>query len=221
MKQKQSGLWRFAGLLALSFLLFNLGPVLEETARWTRPASGFRNGLFHVLLFGIIWFLFLFPWSLLIYGLYRWRNWRRFRSFWVLFPALLALFGSVAGLVFDPPTPEKRFYSDTGIEWSPESHMKGHFLSGGGFIDMSDHYYFETSPAVVERLVQELKLEEEADYGVEDWVRVQIELLPGCPDYREWLNATYYTVFVEDSGWFYYLLTDETRTKVYLHAGCI
>ncbi|MEM8954575.1 MAG: hypothetical protein AAGD22_10530, partial [Verrucomicrobiota bacterium] len=62
----------FGLLLLISFVLFNIGFIIDQTIRWSDPIYGFLNGVFHVFIFGFVWIVYVLPWSLLILGLYRW-----------------------------------------------------------------------------------------------------------------------------------------------------
>ena len=89
----------FGSLLFMSFGIFSLSFLLDQTLRWSDPIKGLQSGLVHIGFLGVFWLLSLAIWSLVIFGLYRWRNWQRFRSQWVLLPAFLVLISFLLSLV--------------------------------------------------------------------------------------------------------------------------
>ena len=211
----------FGLLLLISFALFNLGYVVDQTFRWSTHAQGFINGVFHILFFGIAWCLYLLPWSLIVFGLYRWRGWKRFRSQWVLAPAVLVLLATIGGLLFQPPTPSKRFKNFAKTDLPANVRNLHYHFSGGGIADYGDTYYFETTPEEVDRIINEMNLEEDEFYGREGLTHTTVSPLDACPDYSAWEGAKQYKGWDDNEHWFYYLITDATRTKVYMMIGCI
>ena len=210
----------FGLLLLISFVLFNLGYVIDQSIRWSDHAKGFQNGLNHILLTGIVWCMVFLPWSLLIVALYRWRQWQRFRTPWVLAPAVLMFLVAIGGLVFQPQTPSERFQRFAVTEFPTNAHnIRCHF-SGGGIADYTDTYYFETTPEEVDRIIRELDLEEDILYGREGLTHTAVSPLPNCPDFKTWVGAKQYRANDDDSDWFYYLITDASRTKVYMMIFC-
>lgn len=219
--QSHSKQMHFSSLLLISFVVFNLGYIFDQTIRWSDHFRGFVNGVFHVLPFGLGWCIYLVPWSLLIYGLYRWGKWRRYRSRWVLAPAVLVLIVSIAALIVYPPTAKNRFKKFAKTEL-PADIQNLHFnFSGGGLADYSDTYYFETSLEETERIVEVMGLDEDKHSRRSGLSHSSISILPGCPDYSSWENARYYKRWSENGRWFYYLVTDSSKTKVYMVVGCI
>lgn len=209
----------FGVLLLLSFALFNLSPILDQTFRWSNPILGFRNGLVHVMILGIGWCLWLLPWSLLVFGLYRWRKKTRFRTFWILAPAAFALIATVVGLFVSPATPTVRFKKHAKAEL-PKNIQNLHWnFTGGGITDYTDTYYFQTTPEEVDRLIAELNLSRDTAYGFEGNYFTSVTKLPDCPDFSAWKNAQQFKCL--NDSWFYYLITDSTRTQVYIEISCI
>jgi hypothetical protein len=211
----------FGLVLLISFALFNLGYVVDQTVRWSDHAQGFFNGVVHILVLGIAWCICLVPWSLVVFVLYRWRGWIRFRTQWVLAPAGLALLATLGGLLFQPPTPSSRFKSFANTELPPNARNLHYHFSGGGFADYGDTYYFETTPEEVGRIIGDLRLDVDESYGHGGLTHASFAQLPGCPDYSTWEGATQYRGWDDRKHWFYYLITDATRTKVYMMIGCI
>lgn len=218
-KQSKFKRLHFGLLLILSFAVFNLGFVVDSVFRWSNPLDGLANGIFHVMVYGIVWGIYLLPWSLFIYGLYRWRKWRRFRTAWVLAPSVLIFVLSIVSLVMNPPDPERRFLSFAKTKL-PEKCQNLHYnFSGGGLADYGDTYYFETTPEDVDKLVATMQLSKDEVFGVMEFSNSPISPLPDWPDYKTWGNPVQYKRY--DDGWFYYLITDESKTRVYVLVGCI
>lgn len=211
----------FGLLLLISFVLFNLGYIVDQTIRWSNHAQGFLNGVIHSLFFGIAWCFYLLPWSLVVFALYRWRGWKRFRTQWVLAPAVLVLLATIGGLIFEPPTPSRRFKSFARTELPLNARNLHYHFTGGGVADYGDTYYFETSPEEVARIIGEMNLDEDELYGREGLTYTTVSRLPDCPDFSAWKGAKQYKGSDKREHWFYYLITDATRTKVYLMIGCI
>lgn len=211
----------FGLLLLISFALFNLGYIVDQTIRWSDHGQGLINGLVHVLFFGMAWCLYMLPWSLMVLGLYRWRKWERFRTQWILAPSVLLVLGMLGGLLVDPPTPSRRFRDFAKIEMPSNVRNLRYQLKGGGIADYSDTYYFETTPEEVERIIAGMSLDEDKFYGREGLTLTSIKKLPDCPDFSMWKGARKYKGSDETMNWFYELITDDSRTKVYMRIGCI
>jgi hypothetical protein len=209
----------YALLMVASFVVFNLGQVIHEAARWTDHGAGFMNGVVHLVLYCIIWGLLLIPWRLAVEGICMWRKWWRFRSAVVLAPAILFLLTAIASMLFFPPNPEKRFarFSKTSLPADCKN-LKCHF-EGGGIRDYDDAYVFETTPDEVQRLVREMKLKHDKAFGYDGFFLERPR--DGFPDFRKWRGVTCYRSFNRNSSWFYKLITDHTHTRVYVIIGCI
>ena len=152
----------FGRLLLISFAVFNLGYIVDQTISWSDHLQGLANGIFHVMFSGIAWCIFVLPWSLIIFAFYRWRRWERFRTHWVLAPALLAVMVSIGFLIAHPPTASNRLRTFAKADLPDRIRNLHYHFSGGGITDYSDTYYFETTPAEVDRLVLEMRLTKEA-----------------------------------------------------------
>jgi len=211
----------FGLLLLISFVLFNFGYIVDQTVRWSDHAHGFLNGVFHIFFFGIAWCFYLLPWSAVMFALYRWRKWQRFRTQWVLAPAALVLIATIGGLLFQPPTPSKRFKNFAKTELPANVQNLHYHFTGGGIADYGDTYYFETTPEEVERIISEMRLDEDEFYGQEGLTHTTVSPLADCPDFSTWDGAKQYRGWDDRQHWFYYLITDATRTKVYMMIGCI
>ena len=203
--------------LLLSFCLFSFGLVVDQTIRWTDRFHGFRNGLFQTIYFGIGWCIYVLPWSAAIYALYRWRKWNCFRTLWIFSPSIFMLVVIIAGLVFEPPTPQNRFRSFTKVEL-PEMASEIRFsFSGGGLADYADQYYFKCSLEEVKRLVREMRLEVDQSFTSPESYTL-IDGFPDRSDPRTWIGGTLYRG--SDDSWSYYLLANKEHTEVYIYIFC-
>tara|TARA_R110002049_G_scaffold65450_1_gene171902 strand:- start:9 stop:686 length:678 start_codon:yes stop_codon:yes gene_type:complete len=218
-KPKQT---HFALLLVFSFIAFPVGYSIDQTFRWTNHWEGFLSGLIQGVMLAVPWCLiYVLPWSLIIFGIYRWRRFERFRTQWILAPSLLMVFVIVGLLIFDPPTPANRFESFARTALPADVRDLHYRFTGGGFADYGDTYYFGTSPSEVERLVRDMGLEQNEAYSSGSMSHSGFPPLPGCPDYNTWEGATQFEGWDDRQHWFYYLITDSTRTQVYVIVGCI
>ena len=194
------------------------------TVEWTDHAKGFVAGLFHLPISAISWLLYCLPLNCLVLLLYRWKKWQRFRSFWILMPSISVLTISAASLLHSPPTAEGRFLQTTGISL-PEQREATHWhFSGGGLADYFDVYYFRTRPGEVQRLIQELKLEQvdnpRGTFNSNSFKAIQKKW--GTPNPFDWENfSLYYSTSGERQEWHHCLMTTEDQTGVYVIVGCI
>jgi len=179
----------FGLLLLISFVIFHLGLIVDQTIRWSDHLQGLMNGVFHIMFYGIVWCFSLLPWSLLIFILYRRLNWKRFRTHWVLAPAVLALIVVIGSLIINPPTPTNRFKHFAKTELPTKIKNLHYHFSGGGIADYCDTYYFETTPNQVDQLIVAMNLEEDPYYGQEELSYTPVSPLPDCPDFSTWIGA--------------------------------
>ncbi len=226
----------FGLVLLISFAVFNLGQIVDQTFRWTNHAHGFMNGVFHVMIYGIAWCIYLIPWSLVILGLYRWRKWKRFRTAWLLGPALLACALPLAGLVVDPPT-AKGTFEKMIVRPMPESvsNLKA-FRSGGGIADYTYLLYFEIDPKDFDKVLKSRPFEL-SDGRLNDVsmfrtsvgtnsVRAAFDYFLGddastWPSPHDWGEVEVYEYNTENHHWWYHVVTDKEHRRVYFDAGCI
>lgn len=137
----------------------------------------------------------------------------------MLAPAVLALIVLIGSLITHPPTPSNRFRNFAKTELPTDIQNLHFHFTGGGIADYGDTYYFETSPREVDRLISDMRLREDEYFGREGLSHTPVSALPGCPDFSLWQDAKQFRR--DDNGWFYYLITDATKTKVYMLIGCI
>ncbi len=72
----------------------------------------------------------------------------------------------------------------------------------------------------VDKLIADMQMEHAGRITAEEmpYLRPSKEL-HGCPDYRQWVGGYHHSL--ERRGWFFDLLTDPTKTKVYVWISCI
>ncbi len=206
-----------AKALFFSFCLFSLGLVIDQTARWTDRFHGFLNGLFETIYFGFGWCIYLMPWSIVVYALYRWRKWKRFRTHWIFAPSVFLFVVMIAGLIYEPPTPQNRFRSFTKVELPEMASDIRYSFSGGGLADYGDQYYFKCSPEEVKRLVHEMHLEVDQGYTSPESYTL-IRGFSDRSDPKTWVGGTQYRG--GSDSWSYYLLTNRDQTEVYVYVFC-
>ena len=217
--QKQTKQLHISLALLMSFLVFNLGFVVDQSLRWSNHLQGFMNGIFHIMVYGIVWFVYLIPWSLIIFGLYRWKKWSRFRTAWLLTPSVLISTAIIIGLLISPPSPHKRFLRFTKTQLPSNAKELLYEFSGGGLADYSDTYYFRTTPEEIDRLITEMNLMEDGRFKDDHYIPIHSPA--DWPDFKGWNNSKLYQAS-SDKGWFYYyLLVNEDRNEVYVLVGSI
>lgn len=205
-------------LLASSFLLFTGSFVLDQAFRWSNPMEGIVNGVFHIFFTGMAWLVYGLAPGLLLYGLYRWRGWQRFRTVAIVFPGIVAFVATVVGLFVSPTTPASRLNQFTGAVLPASIHDLHTHFTGGGIADYGDTYYFRCSPADTETLIQALGLTPTDSYDEHFFSEPPF---PSWPDPSSWAGSTLYRGDRNDGAWFLYLRTDAAREQVYLLVGCI
>lgn len=84
-----------------------------------------------------------------------------------------------------------------------------------------DTYYFEAPPEEIDRLIAKMGLQKDMSYGKEGDVmsHTLVSPLPGCPDFATWEDAQQFRG--SEDGVFTYLITDPSRTQVYVSINCI
>ena len=180
------------------------------------------NGIFHIMINGIAWCMFIVPWSFLILAVYRWKKLKRFRSHWILAPVVLTLMISIGSLILQPPTPSTRFKQFTKSKLPEVTKNLRYFFSGGGIADYHDEYYFETSPSEVDRLISEMQLSEGGGYSNAGAIKgSSLAKEDGPLKVKDWKGSKVFARNNRDTGWHYELRVNASRTKVYIVIGCI
>jgi len=194
------------------------------------------NGILHIIVYGIAWTVYIVPWSLIILGLYRWRKWKRFRTAWLLGPAVLACALPIVGLAIAPPT-AKGTFERIIVRPMPESisNLKA-FRSGGGIADYTYVLYFEIAPQDFDKILKSRPFELShrqlkavpmfrTSLGTNS-VRSTFEYLLGddaatWPSPHDWGEVEVYEYNTEDYYWGYRIVTDKEHRRVYFDAACM
>ncbi|MDF3130084.1 hypothetical protein P0Y35_12825 [Kiritimatiellaeota bacterium B1221] len=224
----------FGWMLLISFVLFNSAPIVDQTLRWSNHFNGFVNGVFHIFFYGWAWVLYFLPWSLVIYGVYRWRKWKRYRAVWTLVPTVLIWGVVFVGFVTDPPT-AKGIFERKILNPMPASvkNLRA-FRAGGGVADYTYLISFDVDPEEFEAVLKSRPFERSSrklrdltlfrkSYG-EDPQPAIYEFLVGekedWPSPYEWGEVEVYEFETENHHWWYTLITDKAHRRVFFEAGC-
>ena len=211
----------FALLLFLSYLSFLCALIMEQTFDWTNHYDGFMNGLLQGSFFGILWCLmFVLPWGLILIKLNRWRGDQQSPTWSIMAPSILVVIYAIVSLLINPLDPAKRFKNFSNTELPSNAQDLNYRFTGGGIVDYSDTYYFKTTPEEVDRLIADLKLNEDPAFAVNRMTDYYFSPLPDSPDFSSWVGGKVFHGMDEIKNWYYYLLIDSTRTQVYLMIGC-
>lgn len=208
----------FGITLIISICLFNFAFIIDQFFRWSDHIRGLQNGLFHTIFYSMGWCIYFLPWSFLIYGIYKWRKLQKYRTHWIVAPSILPLIFVLWSFITNPPTPHKRFKSLTKVDLPRDLKNLNHHFSGGGIADYLDTYYFETSPEKIDKLISQLQVTLDEHYETELSHSI-VPVLNGSPNYKEWSDAKQYKN--NEGTWFYYLITNNNKTQVYIVVGCI
>jgi len=182
----------FGIVLLISFILFNLGFLVDFAAGWSNFFLGLTSGLFYLIFFSFAWGLVILPWSVVILALHDRFKWQRFRTQWALAPAVLMLIYTIGGLIVEPQTPSQRFNKFAHTELPHNVQDLHYSFSGGGITDYTDIYYFETTPEEVDRLISEMQLEVDMSSKRNGVIDGAIPTLDGAPDYSTWQGTQQY-----------------------------
>lgn len=211
---------RLVYALLLSLPLFGVGYVIEQAIRWSNHLEGLISGLVHLVYLCLAAPIYLIPWALIVHFSFRKRAKQKRRTLWMLGPSILMCLLSISSLVTNPPNAEQRFRKFAKTELPASlSDLKTHF-SGGGMADYGDTYYFKTSSTEIDRLIREMKLEEDESYSQQESPYSIIKVLADSPDYREWVGAKKFVAWDDRKHWFYHLITDASKTQAYIFVGC-
>ena len=212
---------RLVYALLLSFPLFGVGYVIEQTIRWTNHLDGLMSGLIHLIFLSIASPIYLIPWALIVHFSFRKRTNQKRRTLWMFGPSILMCLLSISSLVTNRPTPKYRFKQLAKADLPANLESLNYRFSGGGLSDYSDTYYFKTSSAEIDRLIREMGLEEDEFYGDSSTSHTIISPLPGSPDFKKWLDHKQFRGGRDLGSWHYYLITDKLKTQVYINVGSI
>lgn len=210
----------FAAALLLSFVIFNAGYVISQTFRWSDHIAGLINGLIHSMFFVFGWAMIFIPWSIAVLVSYRKRQDKRRRTLWILAPAWVVFIIFIVGLVFDYPTPKKRFERMAEVDFPSQVEGLQTEFTGGGVADYGDTYYFKTTSAEIERIIREKGMSLDQSFAMDGISSTLIKPLTGCPDFKDWEDAKQYQWMDGNLHWFMYLITDASKTQAYVFVGC-
>ena len=212
-KSHAAGWWAvLAGMLAMWPAL-----IVTQVGSWTDWKTGLFVG---VVVGGMTALLSGFPisaWVGVIAILYQWRKWRRFRFLWMMVPAMLmsvAVVWSLVALAIDPPNARSTFLRKMDAEMPADARNVRWYVSGGLTADHHDVFYFETTPAEVDRLVAGMKLEEERNWEAAKYSDRPPEGVNWLPDMKTWDGGLHYGLHEEHSTAYYYLRADAARKRV-------
>jgi hypothetical protein len=203
----------------LSFLVFQAGGILDFVVRWSDPMRGLMCGLVHAVFSSIFWLFSILPLTVSLRALCLKKRMGRYFLAVVLAPSASLLVAVLVGFLADPPTVKHRFQKFAKAVLPENVQGLHHSFTGGGLADHGDEYYFQTTPDQVDRLVKEMGLvENELDPTLPALPQVT---LAGVPDLHQWRNARRYERNNQPVGWFTVMITDATKTKVYISICCI
>ena len=138
--------------------------------------------------------------------------------FWLLTLSFVVFLAGLSLLAVYPPTPAAKFERTTGTPFPKNATDVQHefFGTGGLFtVDQDDTYYFETTPAEVDRLAKSLQLKRGRYVP---GMNTLFNAIPGAPDFNDWPNAIDYRARSMSGVW-YWMITDQSKTHVYLNMG--
>lgn len=207
----------FGWVLAISFVVFVVGPEVREFQRWTNHREWLSNLHWSLPASVLIWCVLFLPWALIIKFLYRWMGWNRFRAFWIIFPVLL-FSGSIASrAISSPPTVAERFaaISDGAHLPSDATDLRCYFR-GGTYTPHQDTYCFRSSPVRVDQLIADLILSPKGEaVNSKGVLGGEMMLFPHVGDPKFWEGVRYYAR--NDSWRSFHMFTNAEKTKVYLY----
>jgi hypothetical protein len=206
---------KFIGLLVMSYLLFCIPIVIEQTFWWTDHWLGFVNGLIFSLFFGpIAWGIVSMPITMLLLGVCRWRKWVRWRALILLSPAITYFIFDLP-MLFVPHTPESRFEHIVGAPLPASAHDLKVYFSGGLFADTQDWFYFRCAPDEAAKLIKLLGLKEVSpDY--EGGVFLPPPIVRGeWPNPITWVGGKYYTADNMQENRYFQMYVDHDGQQIY------
>jgi len=197
------------GWVWASLVLMAVAFAIPETFRWNDPWTGFSNGLMAGATFALGGAVLLFPVLLVVKLASRWWKPGKFtRALLIALP--LVLLG--ARLLY-PVNPAEPFKNATSSALPANAKGLRSVTSGGGIADRGDEFYFETTPEEVDRLILELRLRRDESPDWPERVRRKMRL-PDEPTL--WTDAVKY--YGDRKSTFYTLITDGTRTRVWIQS---
>lgn len=177
----------------------------EQTLNWTDHRRGFINGVVHGILLFPFCCAFAGVWFFLILGIVEkfrpgWRNW---------FSAMLPAIYLLVTVKWSVPSPMERFQAITAISLPSEIADLHSTHKGGGFADHRHTYSFTTAPEETERMIEKLNLKGPEPLDIEDFYFQPPNGFGG------WETPVVYKG-EKEIGWYFDLVTDKSRRKVFL-----
>jgi hypothetical protein len=201
--------------LLASYLLYAVGLVVYGIIDDSDPVEGLALGFVMALLFSIVWLIYVLPWSLFIYWLYRRHQWQRFRFAWMLAPVMVFLVWMLGSALEETIWPAKKFERATHCPL-PRGITDFHYRYSNGLLQEDEFLCcFRCSPQETAQLIAGLKLVKEECMYLDNPCEPVSPLPNGWPDCRTWTRPVLYRDVIEPhhKGWTY-LLTDERQEKV-------
>ncbi len=218
-------LLHFILVLPLGFVLLVVSTGATEALRWSDHWQGFSFG---ATIVGLLWLFTVLPYSLAVFGFYYWRKWRRFLTLWLLAPVLAILAWSVPLWITNPHN-VKTIFEHLVAAPMPSSVTNLKVWHAPAF-DHDSLMYFEIDPAQFPQLLTTRAYDEEELGDPKPYDSLYIVLYGtnnmhtmgatfAWPSVKDWGPLRMYYSAPADSGWMYWLLTDQARRRCYFHAS--
>lgn len=211
----------FGRLLLLSYAICGGSLIIDQTLSWTDHWEGLLNGVVQQIFLFVGWSLWMLPWSAVIWVIYEWRGWQRYRTAWVLALPVLYACWILGTLVVFPPTAHGSFKRFANAEIPADAKNVKYHLWGGGMADYSINYYFECSPGSLDKLATDMNMGMGGEMTTAESIPhlPHIKRLSGCPDHTQWVGGRAYSR--ETGKWFFHIITDPSKTKAYVWISSI
>ena len=136
---------------------------------------------------------------------------KRFRAICVVSSFVLSVVFSLVSSLMNQHTPESRFEGFTKTVLPKESEDLCYRFTGGGLGCHIDTYYFRTSAEEINRLIREMRLEKDNDFG-----SGVLSKIANCPDFKDWGKAMTFGRRIDDDGRCYFMVTNKSKTDAYI-----
>lgn len=203
----------FGLAIALSFSIVGAAYALTMAMMASRHLDGFIAAVYEIPLIGVVWCAIMFFWGGLIFILYRFCGWNRFRTAWLLAPAIAFCIFLLSELVSNPTDGKARFEARLNMRLPASASKIYNDYSATLFGGVTDIFYFSCSSNDTDALISAMRLDNEFGFQCPHNYN-PIPLLPGAPDYHDWEDIQCYKAYT--NGSFYRLLTDGAHQQVYI-----
>ncbi|GEM_PF-3004881 len=218
-------LLHFILVLLLGFVLLVVSMGTDQALRWSDHWRGFSFG---ATIVGLLWLFTVLPYSLAVFALYYWRKWRRFLTLWLLAPVLVILGWSVPLWITNPHN-VKTIFEELVASPMPSSVTNLKVWYAPAF-DHDSLMYFEIDPAQFSQLLATRAYDESELDATQPDASCDIILYYtnttrtmgatfAWPSVKDWGPLREYYSAPADSGWTYWLLTDQARRHCYFRAS--